>query len=110
MARFGFIIALFLSVLLVQGQEFQGRAIYQFFNNYSNVDWGKKDMSDADVAMWKSKLTKESQTAFELLFTLKESSWSEVAALDTDGKGAKSTEWGKPIEKVLYKILIHSAI
>jgi len=103
MKTFGSIFLLLVIISNTQAQEFQGKAIYQFFNNYSNVDWSKKNMGDADVAKWKSKLTKESQKAFELVFTLKELSWSEVNALGTDGKKAKSTEWGKPIKKLLYK-------
>jgi len=86
-------------------QDFQGRASYQFFNNYNDVDWGKKEMSDTDVKMWKSKLTRESQTTFELLFTLNESSWSKVASLESDGKGGASKGWGESLDQLLYKNL-----
>lgn len=103
MSRIYAILIILLACLNLEAQQFQGKAIYQFFNNYGDVDWGKKDMSDADIAMWKSKLSQESRTSFELLFNLNESSWAEMDALSMDGKGEKYGEWGEPLDKLLYK-------
>lgn len=102
MRRIAFLIVV-LYPLTTTAQEFQGKASYQFFNNFSDVDWGKKEMSDVDIKMWKSKLTEESQTTFELLFTLKESSWAEVTSLESAGKSGTSKEWGEPLNQLLYK-------
>jgi len=101
--KLGLSIFLLFCSTLMNAQAFQGKAVYLYFNNYSDVDWGKKNMSDADIAMWKGKLSQESQTSFELLFTLNESNWTEVASLSVEGGKGNSTQWGKPLNKLYYK-------
>ena len=109
--RFLISISLYVLCLGMNAQSFQGKAIYLFNNSYAQVDWGKKKMSDAEVSMWKSKLSEGSRKTYQLNFTLQESSWAKVESLAVGGggKGGDKAGWDDSQENLLYKNLANQS-
>ena len=70
------------NLMMVQGQNFEGIAIYQSARKMNNLSFSSEGMTPDMEGKLMEQLKKQMQKEYELSFNLTESNWKEVESLD----------------------------